>query len=202
MEANQRPEDIFIISIATHDNRAVPKSVRNLLEVASLLKRPAFLNVQQGTGIANTRNKCMQAVRERFPEATHAYMFWLDSDIVIEEDPQTMADYVLEAEKRGLSFSGSYCIMSEIANRISTSVYNDESISYNPEVLKASAPFDLKLLHSGLGLCYIKMPLKYEFRTQGTDLEDLLFFRDNPEVDIRYVPISNNHIKTIWLPFR
>jgi hypothetical protein len=195
--------DLFIISIPTHDNRAVPKSVETLIGAAKILGRPHFLNVQQGTGLANTRNKCLQGIRERLPAGTgFAYTFWLDSDIAIEEPAEAIADYVRQAERDGLSFTGSYCVTIDQSKRVSTSVYNQSSVSYDPGELHAAKPFGLRITHAGLGLCYIRMPLAYEFRTQGNDLEDLLFFRDNPEIDARYVPISNFHLKTVLLPFR
>jgi hypothetical protein len=176
--------------------------VEKLIEVADVLRRPHFLNDKQGTGLANTRNKCMAGIREKVGGGEYAYTFWLDSDILIDEPAQTIADYVIEAEKQDVSFTGSYCLSISQSLRVSTSVYNERSVSYNPEELHSVKPFELKVMHSGLGLCYIKMPLAYEFRTQGNELEDLLFFRDNPTLDVRYVPISNSHIKMVGLPFR
>ncbi|MEM3839295.1 MAG: hypothetical protein QXF01_01810 [Candidatus Micrarchaeaceae archaeon] len=71
--------------------------------------------------------------------------------------------------------------------------------SYTDDELRSAKPFELKRAYSGLGLCYVKAPLDYAFRAEGQAGEDRLFFTDNHEIDLRYVPIPNYHIKPALL---
>lgn len=63
----ENSSDYFILSMPTNDGRAVPKSIMDLISVAAILKRKFLLNVQTGTGLANTRQKCTDAIKEMFP---------------------------------------------------------------------------------------------------------------------------------------
>ncbi len=195
------PSDFFILSIITHDNRAVAKSVIDLKIVSEILGRHFVLNVQSGTGITNARTKCLDAIKAQFPGENSAYTFWLDSDIILNESPQTIAGYIKEAESRGISFTGNYRIVDNVTSKqwnvVAPSLTS--SAHYTDEQLAAASPFDLKCAFSGLGLCYMKMPLNYKFRQIGHELEDLLFFKDNQDIDLRYVPIANYHMKVVNL---
>jgi len=198
------PEKPFIVSIASRDGSAMPDSIATLKDVAEILKRPFVRNFGHGTGLAATRNACMAKLREASPGAKELYVFWLDSDIVIEEDPATIAKYVLEAEEKGVSFTGAYCSLNPDTHEMGFSVSDQDGLTLSQEKLKeyASEPFRLRCKYSGLGLCYLKMPMDYTFRTSGMELEDRLFLIDNPQVDVRYVPIANIHNKLIRLRFR
>jgi hypothetical protein len=199
------PSDYFILSIPTHDGRAVPKSIMDLMSVAAILKRQFLLNVQTGTGIANTRQKCTDTVKTSFPDEKNVYIFWLDSDILLMENPKKIADYIVEAENRGLSFTTNYLgIDSYTGKTFNTAMKGDtENYAeyYTDKELKNAKPFELKCAYSGFGIGYIKTPLDYKFKTIGHEQEDFLFFKDNKTIDLRYVPISNVHIKTVNLVF-
>lgn len=194
--------EFFILSIATHDDRAVPKSVMDLFNVAMIAQKKFLLNVQGGTGISHARNKCVSSIRNQFPGEKSAWMFWLDSDVVLNEPVEKIAEFVKEAEKRDLSFAGNYPVVDNASHKIWNTVHKEPNVSYTTEELANASPFELKVSHAGLGLCYLKMPLGYEFHNEGEDPEDLLFFRENPDLDVRYVPISNFHMKTVWLDGR
>lgn len=194
-----KSSDFFILSIASHDNRAVAKSITDLMNVATLLERPFLLNIQGGTGITNARTKCLETLKGQFPNEDSVYTFWLDSDIVITENPQNIANLIKEAEKLGVSFTANYRVIDNIANQMWNVVANKYPNHYTDDELANAKPFELKCEYSGLGLCYIKTPLNYKFRMEGHDLEDLFFFKDNPSIDLRYAPISNVHMKTVFL---
>jgi hypothetical protein len=190
--------ELFIVSIPTHDERTVGKSLVCLMSVSAILGRKFLPNIQFGTNVSNVRTKCVDAIRKAFPNKEWAYMFWIDSDIIINEDPAVIAKYVLEAEKSGVSFTGNYKAMDmQTKDSWNIAVKNEEP--YTDNELGSAKPFELKCKSAGLGLCYIKTPLNYSFRDDGHDLEDLLFFKDNPQIDLRYVPIKNSHIKSTHL---
>ncbi len=192
------PSECFIVSIPTPDNRAVPKSVMDLTTVATALNRKLILNVQTASGIANGRQKCLNAIRDLFPGEESAYTFWLDSDICITY-PNQIADFVLEAERSGLSFTANYHAIDNNTGKIWNTVKKSGEESYTDDELKAAKPFELRCAYAGLGLCYVKAPLSYRFRTEGHVLEDHLFFKENPGIDLRYVPIPNYHMKTVYI---
>jgi hypothetical protein len=189
-------KDYLILSIPTHDGRAVPKSIMDIMTVSTVLDRKFVLNVQTGTGLANTRQKCTEVIKELFSEEDHVYTFWLDSDITI-TNPNKIAEFVVEAERLGVSFTANYQGMDSNTGQRWNTVKKRYPESYTDEELRKSKPFELKCAYSGLGLCYIKTPLNYKFRTEGHTLEDRLFFEDNKQIDLRYVPIPNSHSKQI-----
>lgn len=196
--------EYFILSMPTHDGRGIPKSVMDMMGVAAILKRKFLLNVQTGTGVANTRQKCIDAIKERFPDEKEAYMFWLDSDMVLIDDPKKIADYIVEAERKNVSFTTNCRSIERDTGRVSNTIAKgeiDHAERYTDNELRGAKPFEMKCAYSGMAVCYIKTPLDYKFRTVDHFLEDFLFFKDNPTVDLRYVPISNIHIKTINLAF-
>ncbi len=191
--------DCFIVSIPAPDNRAVPKSIMDLMTVSLVLKRKLILNVQTGSGITFARQKCLNAIGEMFPGERHVYTFWLDSDICITY-PDQIADFVMEAEKSGLSFTGNYHVIDNNNNgKIWNIAKKENTESYTDEELQAASPFQLKCAYAGLGLCYVRTPTEYKFRTEGQVGEDRLFFTDNRDIDLRYVPIPNYHMKTVYI---
>lgn len=192
------PSEYFILSIISHDNRAVAKSIAAMMSVSIILKRQFVLNMQTGTGIANARTKCLESIKKQFPNEDSVYTFWLDSDIIINEKPEVIAQYILDAEKKGVSFTGSYHVVDNTTSQKWNVVGKQYPKHYTDDELKSAKPFELKAEYSGLGLCYIKTPLSYKFRTEEHEGEDTFFYRDN-KVDLWYVPISNSHMKTMYI---
>lgn len=195
----EKSSDYFILSVATRDNRVVAKSLADMINISSILQRHFVLNVQAGTGIVSSRTKCIEAIKKWFPGEDRVYTFWLDSDIVLNEKPETIAEYVKEAERRNMAFAGNYHVIDNNTNQMWNTVAKKHPNHYTNEELASAKPFELKCEYAGLGLCYINTPTNYMFRTVGHDLEDMLFFKDNPDIDLRYVPISNVHMKTVYI---
>src|SRR5271170_2466667 len=108
------PSDFFFVSIITKDERAVAKSIANLMSVSIILKRQFALNVGTGTGIASARTRCLEALKQQFPNEDSVYTFWLDSDILITESPMTIASYIQEAETKGVSFTANYHVVNTL----------------------------------------------------------------------------------------
>ena len=195
----ENPSDYFVVSIISHDNRAVAKSIADLGAVANILGRRFILNMQIGTGIPPARQRCLDAIKKFFPDQKEAYTLWIDSDIILNDNPDTIAKYITEAEQRGVSFTANYRTIDVLANRMWNVAGPEWGKHYTDDELKNAKPFDLKCGNSGLGLCYLKMPLDYKFRMTHNEGEDEIFFRENPSLDVRYVPITNLHMKTVYL---
>lgn len=194
------PSDFFIVSIISRDERAVAKSIANLMSVSIILNRQFALNIGTGTGIASARTRCLEVIKKQFPDQESLYMFWLDSDVLITESPMTIAGYIKEAEKQNVSFTANYHVVKTNNEKWNVVGKEDMSRPYTDDELAAAKPFELKVGLSGLGLCYLKMPLDYIFMDKGYELEDAFFFRDNAsKLDLRYVPISNSHIKLMYI---
>lgn len=194
------PSDFLLVSIITRDERAVAKSIANLMSVSIILNRQFALNTGTGTGIANARTRCLEALKRQFPDQESIYTFWLDSDILITENPMTIANYIKQAEEQKVSFTANYHVAVSPSEKWNVVVKEDMSRPYTDEELASAKPFELKAGLSGLGLCYLKTPLGYKFRDMGYELEDSFFFKDNAAaMDLRYVPISNQHIKLMYI---
>lgn len=170
----------------------------DLMTVSMVLKRKFILNVQSGSSVAGVRQKCLDAIRNMFPNERHVYIFWLDSDMII-TDPSKISDFIKEAEKTNVSFTANYHAIDYSTGRIWNTLWKNESEPYTNKELEAAKPLELKVHNSGLAICYIRMPLDYKFRTESQKGEDYLFFKDNADLDLRYAPIPNYHIKTVFI---
>jgi hypothetical protein len=192
----------FICVIPSTNTRAMIDSVEKMLLVSMILNRQYIRLSSTGTGLANVRSLAMEDLRRIYPDEKERYIFWLDSDIMIDEDAGVIAQHVLEAEKRGVSFSANYMGMAS-DNAVYPTVFpysatKERLGAIQSAELKKYKPFELRLGHAGLGLAYIKTPLDFVFHTRGTELDDYLFYTKN-DIDLRYVPIKNRHQKLLML---
>lgn len=184
----------FYIGCPTRDDRAEISSISILTTVAYLLKRNPVFIVQRATGLANVRNRIMDRLRKYEPNRKTQYIFWIDDDVGIDVPAGFLAEQILEAERRNISFSGAYHIFKD--NALSNTAFkNFKEGTYSDKELENSRPFDLRLAHTGLGLAYIDMPFDYVFHTEGYKVEDYCFFEDNPEIEVWYLHIPNRHYK-------
>ncbi len=74
------PKDLLIVTIPTHDMRAVVQSLIELGVVSQLLQRPIHFVVSEGSNIPRARNTILQRVQHTFPHQDAMWVLWLDSD--------------------------------------------------------------------------------------------------------------------------
>lgn len=203
-----KSSDYFIVNICSPDHRSNCLSKDFMYNVALYLtykgaKKYLWWNYSFGYGMNWVRSTLIKNLHDKFPSEKYVWSFWLDSDIEIDidEDYKRVGDMIIKAEKTGMSFAGEYkTAMKDNNGNISGVSFKTETVRYDDEDLLASNDFDLKLNHSGLGLCYLKTPTDYKFNAVGFEGEDFNFFRDNKElIDLRYCRIDNDHYKNIAL---
>jgi hypothetical protein len=196
-----KSKDCFIVVIPSNDKKAIIDSVEKLMYTSLILKRPLLRLSVTATGLANVRQSALDQLREIFPDEKEVYVFWCDSDVLLDEMPEQIAKYVLEAEKRNVSFSANYMGLTGNESYSTVFPYSEtgEKLNYIPkEELAKHKPFELRIGHAGLGLCYVKTPLNYQFWTKAHQLDDYAFFTDN-NIELYYVPIKNRHQKWLFL---
>lgn len=207
------PKRFFIVTIATHDGRANIKALESCFLIATELaqmglKDRYYFNVAIGHGIAMVRTAALDTLSKLF-KGDEVWTLWLDSDVQINENPRVIAEYIAEAEKTGKSWAAATrTLMGSDSSDgyFKTNAFRkreDGTIgTYSEDELQKARPFELKLIFSGLALCYIKTPLAYRFHNEGVQNEDVNFYKDNPQVDLRYCSVDNTHDKTIALEWK
>jgi hypothetical protein len=190
------------VGIPTRDSRAVIQSISTIIETALFLKRDIKWRVSQSGFIILGRNDILKQVKTEFPEKTHDWILWLDDDIIITEDYRRLSYLITEAEKRNLSWGTNVKIFvntkpgeQAVSNYIQPP---GGGKSYSEEELFGAKDFELKVARSGLALGYIYTPLDYKFHWTEAG-EDINFFLENKEIDLRYCRLRNLHQKSILI---
>lgn len=128
----------------------------------------------------------------------------IDDDILLKNDQQNNLRLAIEtADRFGWNFVAPYRVRDGF-----TSIARENGDLLTPAEVKAMKPFD-RVANGGLGFYYGDLPLTYRFHEDGVfGGEDLNFFHDNPQLDVRIVDLQLRHLKTIditlesSIPFR
>lgn len=128
----------------------------------------------------------------------------IDDDILLKNDQQNNLRLAIEtADRFGWNFVAPYRVRDGF-----TSIARENGDLLTPAEVKAMKPFD-RVANGGLGFYYGDLPLAYRFHEDGVfGGEDLNFFHDNPQLDVRIVDLQLRHLKTIditlesSIPFR
>ncbi len=159
-------EPVLRIAIPSTDGRVHIQTAITLHAVRALLGRPVQWMLPETSGISKCRNLVLDGARGLNPDLTHGWMLWLDSDMVVPgEFARTLADDIVEAEQRGLSWCANY----PMANGQSVLMRPDGEHYTAAELL--ALPMWAPLGWGALGLAYVDMPFGYRFHedSRGED---------------------------------
>ena len=200
-------KDEFIVTICSVDRRSNITSQEFLYNVAFHLfqmglKKSIYFNKAYGLGLPMVRTSALEKARLRYPDEKEAWMLWFDSDIEIHDDPRRMAEAIAYAEANNLAFGFDVkCTMVDDNWNLRSNCFKEWERPYTDQELyfNGAEDFELKLGHTGMGSCYVKTPLDYKFHATGGEGEDTNFWKDNKDIDCRFVSIDNEHFKTIGI---
>lgn len=130
--------------------------------------------------------------------------FMIDDDVLLKSDMQSNLQLAMEtADKFNWNFMAPYRIRDGF-----TSIAKKDGELMSVDEVRRLKPFD-RVANGGLGFYYGDLPLSYKFHEEGVfGGEDLNFFYENPQLDVRIVDLNLKHLKVCDLdmatpiPFR
>lgn len=191
-------EKYMPIILVSTDGKAMANTIKTLTELAYEVGRiPALIVVTQ-TGILNARQVGLVMLKEYFRHNPRGFL--IDGDIEVVSNDGILREYVLKADKEGVSFVGAYFTKQGI-----TDVMTEFPKTINAEQYAELEDWaDIKA--AGLGFYYGEIPLDYTFRFDAKpDLsggmgEDFHFFMDHPSFNTKLAKnIILGHVKAIRL---
>ena len=188
----------LLVAIPTPDLRAVVPSLITLGQVAHRLNRALEVVLGEASNIPRARNVALAQIRQTMPQATHRWVLWLESDILML--PNTAAEVapaLTWAETHQQAIVANYR-MATGENVLMTTRTMDTARHYtDPEL--AALPVWSEVGMSGLGWAYLDQPLNYVFHAD-TFGEDVHFWWDHPEIRLHWAKdIHLGHRKTVVL---
>lgn len=117
--------------------------------------------------------------------------FMIDDDVLLRSEMQDSLRLAMEtADKFNWNFVSPYRIRDGF-----TSIAKKDGELLSVDEVRRLRPFD-RVANGGLGFYYGDLPLGYKFHESGVfGGEDLNFFYENPQLDVRCVDLQLKHLK-------
>jgi hypothetical protein len=117
--------------------------------------------------------------------------FMIDDDILLKSNQQANLKLAIEtADKFHWNFVSPYRVRDGYV-----AIARENGMLMSVEEVKGFATFD-RVPNAGLGFYYGDLPLSYHFHEEGVyGGEDLNFFYENPQLDLRMVDLKLQHLK-------
>jgi len=187
--SNINIDDYRAIIIPSHDRRSVPETLKTILEAIYIYqKRPALVSVSS-SGLLWSRTTAFRELKKIF-NVDKMRGFMIDSDIILQEKPETIVEYMKKADNEKVSFIAPYKVLPNFHYAVSldgSTLIDDLSKLKEWQKVKAG----------GLGFYYGILPLDYVFHADpepGGKGEDFNFYIDN-----KITPRIAKNIKLIHL---
>lgn len=178
---------------ATRDFQgAVAETIATLWNVLWQMNRAPIYVQFQSHGYAFVRASTFAGLKvELKKDVVRGFM--IDDDILLKATQQQQLALAIEtADKFGWNFISPY----RVRDGYTACAKEDGSLMTVAEV-RALKPFD-RVPNGGLGFYYGDIPLSYEFHEGGVfGGEDLNFFYENPQLDVRCVDLCLKHLKVM-----
>jgi hypothetical protein len=188
----------FPVGLASHDGRMMVTSLIELINASVMMKRNIQVMMGQASNIPRARNLVMNQLRQAYPNQDHAWILWIDSDVLIPPgEHKHIVEAVQWAESTGKSWVANYK-MSSNDNVLMSERKLMGAPHYTNEELDAMEPW-AEVGMAGLGMAYLLMPTKYVFHADWAG-EDIYFWLENPNLHIYYAKdIRLQHQKAMLL---
>lgn len=188
---NEKGQIEVPVICATRDFQgAVAETMVTLWNVLWTMGRAPVYCQFQSYGYAFVRAGVFRQLREAY-KMPIIRGFMIDDDILLKSDQQqNLASAIETADKFQWNFISPYRTRDGY-----TSIARENGDLLRPDEVMALAPFD-RVGNGGLGFYYGNLPLDYKFHEGGVfGGEDLNFFHENPDLQLRCVPIQLRHLK-------
>jgi len=162
------------IIIPSPDRRSVPETLKIILEAVYMYpKKPALVSVSS-TGLLWSRTTAFQELKKIF-EVDKMRGFMIDSDIILQEKPEVILEFMKKADNEKTNFVAPYKVLPNLRYAISL-----DGINLIDDLTKIKEWQKVKA--GGLGFYYGNLPLNYMFHMDeklGGRGEDFYFYLDN-----------------------
>lgn len=178
---------------ATRDFQgAVAETIVTMWNVLWTMGRAPVYCQFQSHGYAFVRAGVFRQLRDSYQKSV-IRGFMIDDDILLKSDAQqNLASAIETADKFQWNFIAPYRTRDGY-----TSIARENGDLLRPDEVVIMSPFD-RVANGGLGFYYGDLPLDYKFHEEGTfGGEDLNFFHENPQLQIRAVPLGLRHLKVM-----
>jgi hypothetical protein len=182
--------DKFYIAIPTPNLTTNGLSLMRAIYTALFLGREPSVTFSDSSTICTARTSCVETIKKISGHEVERVL-WLDSDIMIMNEPSELKQVIEEADKNKYNISGFYNLRDKRGSITGLDKQNIDKEKFN-----SLNQYD-KLLFSGLGFYYGDTPLNYQFKESFNRGEDYNFFIDNNielRIDKRLVL---GHVKSI-----
>jgi len=177
------------IIIPSSDRRSVPETLKIILEAVYMYqKKPALVSVSS-TGLLWSRTTAFQELKKIF-EVDKIRGFMVDSDIILQEKPETILEYMKKADNEKTNFIAPYKMLPNFHYAVSL-----DGVTLIDDLTKIKEWQKVKA--GGLGFYYGLLPLNYIFHMDkevGGRGEDFYYYFDN-----KIMPRIAKNIKLLHL---
>lgn len=202
------PGTRIYIGMASRMGRAPIATLTGITKYAMAKGYEPIFVVMEATTIVHARNAIVdvmrQVARAEKPEATHAYMLWLDDDLLMMgRESGRPIDMYLHALRHGGWWTGSYTMITGESALIKE---RPEKLSggrkpahfTRDEITKMQTGDPIGM--AGFGLLAGPQLLDYQFYASGGGKgEDINYWADTEE-RIRFYPAGAYHLKQVRIP--
>ena len=188
---NDKGEIEVPVVCATRDFQgAVAETVVTLWNTLYTMKRSPVYCQFQSHGYAFVRAGVFRNLRDGYKMPV-IRGFMIDDDILLKSDQQQQLAIAIDtADKFGWNFVSPYRTRD---GYVAVARANGDLL--RPDEVIAMAPFT-RVDNGGLGFYYGDLPLDYKFHEEGVfGGEDLNFFHENPQLELRIVNLNLRHLK-------
>lgn len=190
---NDKGEIEVPVICATRDFQgAVAETMSTLWNVIWTMKRSPVYVQFQAHGYAFVRSQLFRDIMDHYGKPVLRGIM-IDDDILLKSEHQNDLRLAIEtADRFHWNFVAPYRVRDGF-----TSIARENGSLLTPEEVRIKAPFD-RVDNAGMGFYYGDIPLTYKFHESGVfGGEDLNFFHENPDLQIRMVDLQLKHLKVM-----
>lgn len=188
--------ETIYVAIPSHDTRAVIHSLIELALVAQMVGGMQVMTAEAGN-IPRGRNQVLRQIQADAAPATHAWVLWLDSDILVTPgSAAVVAQYIQGARESGRQWLANYNMASGQSVLMQDRTLTNARHYTMDELL--CLPDGSEIGMGGFGLSFLYTDLAYQFWADEAG-EDIHYWLDRPEEKVYYAKhILLKHRKAGW----
>lgn len=188
--------DTTYVAIPSHDTRAVIHSLIELALAAQMVGGMQVMTAEAGN-IPKGRNQVLRQIQADADPATHAWVLWLDSDILITPgSAPALAQYIEDARDSGRQWIANYNMANGQSVLMKDRILHNAAHYTTDELL--CLPDGSELGMGGFGLSFLFTDLSYQFWADEAG-EDIHYWLDRPEEKVYYAKhVLLKHRKAGW----
>lgn len=185
-------KDKFYVGIPTKNMQSIAPSLVKVIYTSFVMQKEPSITFSDSSTVCMARSSILREIGEK-SKRRYVRMLWLDSDIFIDNEPQDLAQILLEADENDMNIVGFYNLAD---SRGSITGMDKSNIDKNKfrDIQQHE-----RLSFAGLGFYYGIADTSYRFHEEINAGEDYFFFMDN-NIDVRIEKrIILHHAKYLFI---